>query len=106
MCVSNPFWVEQQAANGGLLHGPVVGGVRNKCTEPATVVGLRHGGAERLRRSAIFISGMHKMCRQPETVVNFQHGGAKSLRRPGIFVRGGAQSLRLSAIFSMGLHRA
>ena len=62
----SPFWVVQQAANGGLLHDPIVGGARKKCTERETVVGFHQGGAERLRRSAIFVSGMHKMCRQPE----------------------------------------
>ena len=39
----SPFWVVQQAANGGLLHDPVVGGVRKKCTEPETVVGSHQG---------------------------------------------------------------
>ena len=67
----SPCWVVQQAANGGLLHDPIVGGVHKKCTDPETVVGFHHGGAERLRRSAIFIRGMHKMCRQPETVGKF-----------------------------------
>ena len=56
----SPFWLVQEAANGGLLHGPVVGGARKKCTEPETVVGFDQGGAERLRRSAIFVSGMHQ----------------------------------------------
>jgi len=70
----SPFWLVQEAANGGLLHGPVVGGARKKCTEPETVVGFDQGGAERLRRSAIFVSGMHQMCRQPETVGKFIMG--------------------------------
>ena len=70
----SPFWVVQQAANGGLLHDPVVGGARKKCTEPEAAVGLHQGGAERLRRSAIFVSGVHKMCRQPETVGKFIMG--------------------------------
>ena len=74
----SPFWVVQQAANGGLLHGPVVGGARSKRTEPETVAGLQQGGAERLRRSAIFVSGMHKMCRQPETVGKFIMGMRKA----------------------------
>jgi len=34
-----PCWVVQQAANGGLLHDPIVDGVRTKKrTEPETVV--------------------------------------------------------------------
>ena len=74
----SPFWVVQQAANGGLLHDPVVGGARKKCTEPETVVGFRQGGAERLRRSAIFASGMHKICRQPATVGKFIMGVEKA----------------------------
>ena len=44
----SPFRVLQQAANGGLLHDPIVGGVRKKCTEPETVVGF-HQGAEAFR---------------------------------------------------------
>ena len=74
MHCASPFWVVQQAANGGLLHDAAVGGVRKKCTEPETVIVFHHGGAERLRRSAIFVSGMHKMCRQPETVGKFIMG--------------------------------
>ena len=70
----SPFWVVQQAANGGLLRDPVVGGAHKKCTESETVVGFHHGGAERLRRSTIFVSGMHKMCRPPETVGKFIMG--------------------------------
>ena len=62
------FLSRAAAANGGLLHDPVVGGARTKCTEPETVVGFHQGGAERLRRFAIFVSGVHKMCRQPEAV--------------------------------------
>ena len=42
MCVvdvnaHSPCWVVQQAANGGLLHDPIVGGVHKKCTSPETV---------------------------------------------------------------------
>ena len=61
------------------------------------------GGAQRLRRAPIFVKGGRT---EPETVSNFHHGAAQSLRRPTIFVKGGAQSLRLSAIFIMGVPRA
>ena len=66
------------AANGGLLHDPVVGGARKKRTEPAAVVGFHQGGAERLRRSTIFVSGMHKMRRQPEAVGKFITGAQRA----------------------------
>ena len=78
----------QQAANGGLLRGPIVGGVHRKCTEPETVVGFHHGGAKSLRRSAIVVSGVHRKCTELETVGTLRHGGAGSLRRSAIFVSG------------------
>ena len=55
------------------------------------------------------VSGGHKMCRQPETVGNFHHGNANRVKCPAIFVSGvdkSADSLRLSAIFIMAVHRA
>ena len=64
----------QQAANGGLLHDIVLGGVQKKCREPETVVGFHHGGAECLRRSATVVSGVQRKCREPETVGNFITG--------------------------------
>ena len=70
----SPFWVVQQAANGGLLRDPIIGGVHKQCTEPEPVAGLLHGGAARVRRSTIFVSGVHKMRRQPETVDKFIMG--------------------------------
>ena len=64
---------------------------------------FHHGGGNRLRRPAIVVSGVPKKRSQPETVGNFHHGHASSLRRPSIFANAGAQSLRLSSFFSMGI---
>ena len=60
------------------------------------------GGANSLRRPTNFVKRGRA---EPETVDNFHHGAAQSLRRPTNFVKGGAQSLRLSAIFTMGVHK-
>ena len=111
----------------------LVNGEPRTCTEPETVGNFHHGGAQSLRRPTIFVNGMHKKYQslkrsaisswgctepemprsfregrrtEPETVGNVHPGDAPSLRRPPIFVTGGAQSLRLSAIFIMVVHRA
>ena len=68
----------QQAAHGGLLHDPIVGGVHTKCTEPEAVVGLHRGGAESVRRSAIVVRGVHRKCRKPETFGKFIMGAQKT----------------------------
>ena len=44
------------------------------CRKPENVGKLHHGGANRLRRPAIFASGVHKKCSKPETVGNFYLG--------------------------------
>ena len=83
-----------------------VSGVRKKCKEPETVGKLHHFHANRVRRPAIFGSGVPEKCSEPEAVGDFHHGHANSLRRPAIFVGAGAQSLRLSAVFIMGMQTA
>ena len=80
-------------------HSPLGVGERLMCfdvnahsvrrTEPATSPNFRSGG-----------------CAEPETVGKLQHEGAVTLKRPALFERGGEQSLRRSAIFIMGVHRA
>ena len=47
-----------------------------------TVGRFHDGGANSLRRPAVFVSGVHKKCREPETVGRFHDGGAQSPRRP------------------------
>ena len=54
------------------------------CREPETVGSFHHGGANRLRRPAIFVSGVDKKRRQPETVVGIHHVAANRLRRRGV----------------------
>ena len=72
------FCVVQQAANGGLLHDPVVGGARKKCTEPETVVGI---SSRRRRAPAAFRNFRQwnaQNVRQPDTVGKFIMGVQKA----------------------------
>ena len=54
----SPFWGVQQAANGGLLRDPIVGGVHKKRTRPSW--------------------GFHQGCTEPETSLNFRQWSAQN----------------------------
>ena len=57
----------------------------------------------------MLVSAVHKKCSEPETVGNFHMGVHRALEAPQfccVECTNGAQSLKLSAIFTMGMQAA
>ena len=77
------------------------------CEKPAFVSNFHDGGSSRCSTEPATFGNLHEReCRQPETVLKLHHGVLQSPRHSAICIEGVAESLRLSAQFIMGVHRA